>query len=162
MLFHAYNFCWKIPKLRKMSVMCASTVIQHHFNDDWFHMRNSLAKGAIYWSFLKMCMQYLSCWLVLYFFFRFSPWCVVGIPKMFLALGLYSQMASWLQAWLDRFQRGWSCISRHCNHRLGQIQTQIHPSYKSHNTLDEYPTMHFVTEMCTHVHISVTKWCIVG
>ena len=21
---------------------------------------------------------------------------------------------------------------------------------------------HFVTEMCTHVHISVTKWCIVG
>ena len=25
------------------------------------------------------------------------------------------------------------------------------------------PTMHhFVTEMCTHVHISVTKWCIVG
>ena len=26
-----------------------------------------------------------------------------------------------------------------------------------------YPTMHhFVTEMCTHVHISVTKWCIVG
>ena len=27
---------------------------------------------------------------------------------------------------------------------------------------DKYPTMHpFVTEMCTHVHISVTKWCIV-
>ena len=25
-----------------------------------------------------------------------------------------------------------------------------------------YPTLHhFVTEMCTHVHISVTKWCIV-
>ena len=25
------------------------------------------------------------------------------------------------------------------------------------------PTMHhFVTEMCTHVHISVTKWCVVG
>ena len=21
---------------------------------------------------------------------------------------------------------------------------------------------HFVTEMCTYVHISVTKWCIVG
>ena len=30
-------------------------------------------------------------------------------------------------------------------------------------THDTYPTMHhFVTEMCTHVHISVTKWCIVG
>ena len=27
----------------------------------------------------------------------------------------------------------------------------------------KYPTMyHFVTEMCTHVHISVTKWYIVG
>ena len=37
------------------------------------------------------------------------------------------------------------------------------PFYKSHNSLDKYPTMHhFVTEMCTHVHISVTKWCIVG
>ena len=37
---------------------------------------------------------------------------------------------------------------------------QIHRSY---NTLVPHPTMnHFVTEMCTHVHISVTKWCIVG
>ena len=27
----------------------------------------------------------------------------------------------------------------------------------------KYPTMyHFGTEMCTHVHISITKWCIVG
>ena len=39
----------------------------------------------------------------------------------------------------------------------------IDPSNKSHNVLGKYPTMHhFVTEMCTHVHISVTKWCIVG
>ena len=31
-------------------------------------------------------------------------------------------------------------------------------SHKSHNTLDKYHTMHhFVTEMCTHVHISVTN-----
>ena len=36
-------------------------------------------------------------------------------------------------------------------------------SHKSHNALAKYPTMHhFVTEMCTHVHISATKWCIVG
>ena len=35
-------------------------------------------------------------------------------------------------------------------------------SHKSHNTLEEYPTMHhFVTEMCTYVHISVTEWYIV-
>ena len=34
---------------------------------------------------------------------------------------------------------------------------------KSHNAPVLYPTMpHFVTEMCTCVHISVTKWCIVG
>ena len=33
-------------------------------------------------------------------------------------------------------------------------------SHKSHNT--QYPIMHyFVTEICTYVHISVTKWCIV-
>ena len=37
-----------------------------------------------------------------------------------------------------------------------------YPSHESHNTLDKYPIMHhFLTEMCTHVHISVTKWCIV-
>ena len=37
------------------------------------------------------------------------------------------------------------------------------PSHKSHNASDNYPTVHhFVTEMCTRVHISVTKWCIVG
>ena len=40
---------------------------------------------------------------------------------------------------------------------------RIDPSHKSHNALGKYPTMHhFVTEMCTIVHISVTKWCIVG
>ena len=39
----------------------------------------------------------------------------------------------------------------------------IEPSHKSHNASDEYPKMHhFLAEMCTHMHISVTKWCIVG
>ena len=38
----------------------------------------------------------------------------------------------------------------------------IDQSRKSHSTLYKYPTMfHFVIEMCTHVRISVTKWCIV-
>ena len=33
----------------------------------------------------------------------------------------------------------------------------------TYNALGKYPIMHhFVTEMCTHVHISVTKGCIVG
>ena len=39
----------------------------------------------------------------------------------------------------------------------------IDPSHKSHNTPVPYHIMqHLVTEMCTYVHISVTKWCIVG
>ena len=39
----------------------------------------------------------------------------------------------------------------------------LDPSHKSYNASEKCPTMHrFVTEMCTHVHISVTKWCIVG
>ena len=34
---------------------------------------------------------------------------------------------------------------------------------KFHKSPGPYPTMHyFVTEMCTCVHISVTKWCNVG
>ena len=39
----------------------------------------------------------------------------------------------------------------------------IDPFHKSHNASYIYTIMHhFVTEMCTHVHIFVTKWCIVG
>ena len=35
--------------------------------------------------------------------------------------------------------------------------------HKSHNAAVPYPTIHhIVTEMCTCVHIYVTKWCIVG
>ena len=38
------------------------------------------------------------------------------------------------------------------------ITTANDPSYKSYNSFDKYPTMrHFVTEMCTHVPIFVTK-----
>ena len=37
------------------------------------------------------------------------------------------------------------------------------PSHKSHNASSKYPIMHyFVTEMCTYVQISDTKWYIVG
>ena len=44
-----------------------------------------------------------------------------------------------------------------------QRSVVIDPFHKSHNALDKYPIMqHFVTEMCTHVHIFVKKWCIVG
>ena len=44
-----------------------------------------------------------------------------------------------------------------------QIYKLINPSQNSHNALNKYPRMHiFVTEMGTHVHISVTKWCSMG
>ena len=40
---------------------------------------------------------------------------------------------------------------------------QIDLAHKSHHAPVLYPTMsHFVTEMCTHVSISVAEWCIVG
>ena len=43
------------------------------------------------------------------------------------------------------------------------LKNEIETSHKSHNASDKHSTMdHFVTEMCTYVHISVTKWCIVG
>ena len=38
----------------------------------------------------------------------------------------------------------------------------IDSSHKPHNASDKYPIMpQFATEMCTHVHISIAKWCIV-
>ena len=44
-----------------------------------------------------------------------------------------------------------------------EIYILYDPSHKSQNASVPYPTMHhFVAEMCTCVHISVTKWCIVG
>ena len=46
---------------------------------------------------------------------------------------------------------------------LRHYDSLIYPSHKSHHAFDINPTMHhFVTEMCTFVHISVTKRCIVG
>ena len=41
--------------------------------------------------------------------------------------------------------------------------SSLDPSHKSHNALHKYPTMHqLVAEISTPVHISVTKWRIVG
>ena len=60
----------------------------------------------------------------------------------------------WLQSWHHNIDTG---------RAAKWWQGETNPFLKSHNALDKYPTMHpFVTEMCTHVLISVTKWCIVG
>ena len=70
----------------------------------------------------------------------------------------------WRKPWL---------VILHCQHdgcwcpgdaRIHGISSHgIDLLHKSHNASVSYPTMHhLVTEMCTYVHISVTKWCIVG
>ena len=44
----------------------------------------------------------------------------------------------------------------------GHILWAGNDRHKSHNASNKYPTMHhFLIEMCTHMHISATKWCIV-
>ena len=56
-----------------------------------------------------------------------------------------------------------SRIPKFPTNQCPDIQQPIDPSHKSQNASVPYPTMqYFVTEMCTGVHISVTKWCIVG
>ena len=53
------------------------------------------------------------------------------------------------------------CVTTHDDGTASDVT--IDPSHKSHNASHKYPIMHhLVTEMCTHVHISVTKCCIVG
>ena len=55
----------------------------------------------------------------------------------------------------------WFCTLEFCTKNISSLT--IDPSHKSHSAPVLCSTMyHFVTEMCTHVHISVTKWCIVG
>ena len=55
-------------------------------------------------------------------------------------------------AMMPMFKMGWICRPETCENRpISQISQCI-----------KYPTMHhFVTEMCTCLHISVTKWFIV-
>ena len=54
-----------------------------------------------------------------------------------------------IQGILDR------CITMQC------VTTDNKPISQIPQCIRQMSTMHhFVTEMCTHVHISVTKWCI--
>ena len=72
-----------------------------------------------------------------------------------------------LNKWLSKQSWGWwfemlpRPLWRHSNDEL--LMTSIDPFHISHNAPVPYPIIHhFVAEMCTHVHISVTKGCIVG
>ena len=83
---------------------------------------------------------------------------------MVIRCGVWAATKSWV-LWVSG---DW--VPAECNSMsLLILETTIHysslidPSHKSHNAWDNYPIMHhFVTEMCTHVHISVTKLHIVG
>ena len=70
----------------------------------------------------------------------------------------------WLGANLapKHLQPSWRCTYQECIFGC-RLVDGLDLRYKFHNAPVPYPTMyHFVTEMCTCVHISVTKWCIVG
>ena len=65
--------------------------------------------------------------------------------------------------------RWFDAMWRHPNEMLHRvtalwiISTMWQSSRRSHNAPVSYPTMlHFVIEMCTCVHISLTKWSVVG
>ena len=52
----------------------------------------------------------------------------------------------------------WTLLSGNC-----VWQQRLEPIVQIPHCISPYHTMdHFVTEMCTHVHISLTKWCNVG
>ena len=75
--------------------------------------------------------------------------------------------SDWL-AWLPRIHRNWPNGVFSQVGKVAEAGDEIYITWidllqKSHNAPVPYPTMHhFVTEMCTCVHISVTNWCIVG
>ena len=56
----------------------------------------------------------------------------------------------------------WMCFERPITEKKTLRNGVNRPISKSHNASIPYPTIHhFITEMCTCVHISVAKWCIV-
>ena len=84
----------------------------------------------------------------------------------------------WSQVLNGEWRYSWSSADRRCSNYIWVINNLIayysafyiryltvtkDLLYNSHNASVTYPILHqFVTEMCTYVHISVTKWCIVG
>ena len=66
-------------------------------------------------------------------------------------------LCSWGGHWL-----GWQALANQASWSLTK-QLDRPVAQISQCAIVQYPIMHhFVTEMCTCVHISVTKWCIVG
>ena len=93
----------------------------------------------------------------------YSPRRTTCVPvEWFLPVGRRGWLRPMGLRWRNVGQTGIVVAGATCDERLLKRQT-IDLSHKSHSAPVPYPTMlHFVTEMCTHVHISVTKLCIVG
>ena len=84
--------------------------------------------------------------------------CFICIPKMVLTLWVLD-----LQCYRSLRHYHASQYHHYLQHQALINNHDIVSSHKSHNASEEYPIMHhFVTEICTHVHISVTKWGTVG
>ena len=107
--------------------------------------------------------------MILYFWFRFH-WN--------LCFGVRRQAIAWINDWWSSSLVDSSCeissavlnnvvcLTRTCLYGVVEAFYDVFLGDlldKSQNAPVLNPTMHnFVTEMCTHVHISVTKWCIMG
>ena len=96
---------------------------------------------------------------------------LLPLGKNFSEISIGIQTFSFKKMHLNMLSAKWRPFLTHMNSKLNRAQLQyfqlrtfvMDPSHKSLNVLYKYPTMHhFVTEMCTHVYISITKWCIVG
>ena len=113
-------------------------------------------------------------WLASNFFFSASGCCGLYFPSLTILIGFstYINLKHYFMykdaaTGTSRFHYGFysimvTLIIYRINPSMAAATEPINPYHKSLSASDKYPTMHhFVTEMCTYVHISVTKWCIV-
>ena len=98
---------------------------------------------------IQIAILHFSMQIIIWF--RRKP-CQNPLAHSAVLLGLGHGAVGYVEQWITHSSPMW-CL----------CWVQIDPTHKPHSAPVSYPTMHhFVTEMCTHVHISVTKWCIVG
>ena len=99
---------------------------------EWYFRASMIVSGLCYIAILKHVCQML----------------IVTMQK-WIVVYLWNKRYLNLESWISNL--------------VATFQLLIHLFRKSHNAQIPYITMcHSETEICTRVHISVTKWCIVG